>query len=91
VIIEWLIQLGTAFGEWVLGQTPDTSSAANLVFQADNAMRPVFSAAAGLGAWIPWFHIGATIAVVLGFYLLMFALKVLRQLVTHIPLFGGTG
>lgn len=91
MIFEFLMQLGVAMGEWILGLAPDTSSAANLVIQADNAVRPILAAAAGLGAWIPWAHLGICIASVLAFYLSMFLFKVARQLASYIPFIGGSG
>jgi len=91
VIVEYFFQLASGMGTWLFGLLPDTSAATNLVVQSNNAFAPIMAGAASLGAWMPWGTLGLVFPIVIGFYIGAFLVKVLRQLFTHVPVFGGSG
>lgn len=91
MIIEWLMQMGVGFGSAFLGMLPSTDQAETLIVTASDAFSPIIAGGHSLGAWLPWSTLGSVLPVVLSFYIGAFAVKVLRQLATHFPLFGGTG
>jgi hypothetical protein len=91
VIIEWLIELGIACAQWFLGLLPATDTAAGLIPTATNSIAPILAGAGAIGNWMPWEVLNMALAIVIGLYVALFAVKIFRQLFSHVPLFGGTG
>lgn len=91
MITEFLITTGAGFISWVLGLLPSTDDAQGLIVTADNAFSPILAGAGAIGAWMPWGTLALVFPIVMTLYIAAFAVKVFRQLFTHVPLFGGTG
>lgn len=91
MITEFFVVLAQGFVTWLLGLLPATDNARDLIVTADNALAPILSGAASIGAWMPWGTLAIVFPIVIGFYIAAFGVKVFRQLFAHVPLFGGTG
>jgi len=94
MITEFFVTVAMGFVNWLLTLTPssgDVSPATGLLVTAGNHLTALVSGAAQIGAWMPWDVLGIVLPIVLSFYVAMFVLKIVRQLIAHVPAFGGSG
>jgi hypothetical protein len=90
LIAEFFLGLVTTMGSWLIGLLPPDDSA-DLAASASGIISTVVGNASGISVWFPW-AVAATCALaVTTAWGALFFVKILRQLATHIPLFGGTG
>lgn len=90
MITEWLIDVFLALGEWFASLLPDLDWANGMVVDASNVVTSLMVAAAQISAWFPWGVLVATATVVLGLYVLLFALKFARWVWGIGPWSGGS-
>lgn len=88
MIIEWLLDLVIGVVDWFFGlfdgwEIPDLSPPPEIA--------SLLSFLDGMGVWVPWAVIGVSITAVLGVWGVMFLIKIVRQVLAHVPLFGGSG
>lgn len=88
MVTEWLLQLAIWLGVFVLGMMPEN---AELVGNASGVISNIASTAHGISAWFPWHVAGICLVAVYTGWATLFAVKIARQLIAHIPQFGGTG
>lgn len=90
MVTEWLLALATWLGEFVIGLMPD-NQAATLVDDGSDVIANVVSMGHGITVWFPWAVIGVCAVATYTAWGALFALKIFRQLLAHVPQFGGTG
>lgn len=90
MIIEWLLGLTTWLGTMIIGMVPE-NDAAELVDTSSNVIADVISMGNGITVWFPWTVVGVCLAATYSAWAALFALKIVRQLIAHIPQIGGTG
>jgi hypothetical protein len=90
MITEFFLGLVTTMGSWLVGMLPEDSSA-DLAASASGIVATVVGNASGLSVWFPWAVAALCAVTVTTAWGALFFVKILRQLATHIPLFGGTG
>lgn len=90
MIVEFFLGIVTWIGGLLIGMLPEDDSA-ELVGSASGIISTVVSNGSGISVWFPWAIAGVCAIAVAGAWAATFAFKVLRQLLTHIPFFGGTG
>lgn len=90
MITEWLMSLAVWLGSAVLGMMPE-SEADSLVRNSSSIVADVAGMASGINVWFPW-----SVAAICGvstftMWGLLFVVKIVRQLLAHVPQFGGSG
>jgi hypothetical protein len=90
VITEWLLGLAVWLGQVVLGMMPDTG-AEDLVGSASGVVANVVSMGSGITVWFPWGVAAMCGVVTFTAWGLLFVFKIARQLLAHVPQFGGSG
>jgi len=90
MIVEWFLGFCVWVGTFVFGLFP-TEDAQATVSGLSGAIATVVSYTSGLGVWIPWALIGAAILFTFTAWAAIFVFKIVRQLLAHVPFFGGTG
>lgn len=90
VVTEFFLGLVTWLGQFVIGMLPEDESS-EIVGSASGVVANVVGMANGVSVWIPWSVIGVCFVAVSTFYIATFTLKIIRQLLAHVPLVGGTG
>lgn len=90
MIVEFFLGLVTWIGGLVIGMLPDDDSA-DIVGSSASVIADVVAMGSGVSVWIPWGVAGVCFAFVTTFYVATFTLKIMRQLLAHIPLVGGVG
>lgn len=90
MVTEWLLGIATWLGELVLGMMPDTG-AEDLVSSASGIISNVVSMGSGITIWFPWAVAGMAGLAVYTAWGAMFVLKIVRQLLAHVPQIGGSG
>lgn len=88
MIIEWFLDLVMTVVDWFFSlfegwELPDLSPPDELL--------TLYSVISGSGVWVPWAAIALSVGSVIGVWVVMFIVKVIRQLLAHVPLFGGAG
>lgn len=77
-------------GAWLIGLMPEDESA-DIAASASGIIANVVGNASGISVWFPWAVAAACALAVTTAWGALFMVKILRQLATHIPFFGGTG
>lgn len=90
MVTEWLLQLAVWLGTMVLDMMPDSDAAA-LVDDGSTVVASVIQMGHGITVWFPWAVVGLCAATTFTAWGALFVLKILRQLLAHVPQFGGTG
>lgn len=90
MVTEWFLTFAVWLGEMVIGMMPE-NGAAGIVNDGSNVVANVVSMGNGLSVWFPWAVIGAVGASVYAAWSALFIFKIVRQLLAHVPQFGGTG
>ena len=90
MIIEWFLDLVTGFVEWVLGLFDEFDMPVEVLSPA-SGFTQLAAAVNGMGVWVPWAVVAASVGLVIGFWVVMMTVKIVRQIAAHIPLFGGAG
>lgn len=90
MIVEWLLDLVEIVVGWVMGlfdglEIPDAVSNPTGTFST------LVGQAAGMGVWVPWAVIAGAVVASLGVWLVGFIIKAVKQVLAHVPLFGGAG
>lgn len=88
MITEFLLQLAMWLGVFVLGLMPDN---AELVTNASGVISDIAGTAHGISAWFPWHVAGLCLVATYTGWSLLFIVKITRQLLAHVPQFGGSG
>jgi hypothetical protein len=90
MIIEFFLGLVTWIGQFVIGLLPEDDSD-QIVQSASDALAGVVGLGSGVSVWIPWTVIVYAAGFTFTAWLALFIVKIIRQLIAHIPQFGGTG
>lgn len=90
MIAEFFLGLVSVMGTFLIGLMPEDETA-DLASSASGIVATVVSNGSGLSIWFPWAVAAACAVTVGGAWLALFVVKIIRQLMTHIPFFGGTG
>lgn len=91
MITEWFLALVSGFADWVLSLLPSFTQAEGVIVTPANWVASFLAGGASLGGWLPWPTIAVAFPIVVGLYISIFLLKILRQLVAHLPQIGGSG
>lgn len=90
MVVTALIQWACGFASWVGSLFPVWIPPAALAAPG-SLVNQIMASAVGLGVWIDWVVFAAVVGAVVGTYVVMFAVKLLLRIVSHIPLVGGAG
>jgi hypothetical protein len=90
VIVEFFLSIVAFMGSWLVGLLPPDESE-DLAASASGIIASVVGNASGISVWFPWAVAGVCALAVTTAWGALFLVKIIRQLATHIPLFGGTG
>lgn len=90
MIVEWFLDLVSTVIDWFFGLF-DGLSVPTWIKSPPGYVHDFFGSFASLGAWVPWAVIGSVVALVLGVYGVGFVVKVVKQILAHVPAFGGAG
>lgn len=90
MILEWLLTIGTSVSGWIADLFPIWNVPAALS-SPQSAVASVMSNFVGLGSWVSWPILIGCVAAVLGTWLVMFTIKLIRAVIAHVPQFGGAG
>lgn len=91
MITDGIMTVAIGFVSTVLGWFPQQPAVAQVVVSAGGYLTPIVAGAASLGCWIPWGVIVACMVIVVPLYLGSFGFKILRAVVSYLPLIGGAG
>ena len=90
MIVEWLLDLVTGFVGWVLGLFDDWQLPTELM-SPHSGIFYVYSFLTSMGVWVPWAGIGVIVTITMGCYMFLFVVKLIKNLIAHVPGFGGSG
>lgn len=90
MVTEWFLGLAVWLGSSVLGMLPD-DQAGDVVGSATGIVANVVSMGSGVTVWFPWGVAALCGGFLFASWAALFILKILRQLLAHVPQFGGTG
>lgn len=90
MIVEWLLDLVLGFCEWFLGLFDDFDMPTEALSPM-SGLTQLAGAVNGMGVWVPWAAIAVSVSLVIGFWVVMMTVKIVRQVAAHVPLFGGAG
>lgn len=90
MIVEWLITVAAGFVSWIGTLFPDDGVPGWLT-NLDTNVNDWFAQWDGVGVWADWGFLASVVAIVLGWWLTGFLIKLVRTLLGHIPEFGGNG
>lgn len=89
MITEFFIGIGVWIAEFILGlfdfDLPDFFTEPPTVVQDLGGM------VASLGVWVPWGVLSSAVFWVFALWVIFFLVKLVRQLVAHVPQVGGSG
>lgn len=90
MIVEWFLDLVEVVVEWFLGlfdglDIPDwiTTPSGDIALFVSNIE--------SMGVWVPWDVMAVVVAGVIGVYVTTFIVKLVKQILAHVPAFGGAG
>ena len=89
MITEWFIELGLMLAEWLLGLL--AFELPTWFTDSEGLLVDLSAQVGGLGVWIPWSVMTAVALTVIGNWLLVYVVKIVKQLLAHIPQIGGAG
>lgn len=90
MIAEWFLQLAAGFVGWLADlfgpwEPPD------VLTDPDSGVKSLLEGMAGIGAWVDWGVLALCISVSLGVWAAVFGIKLVRAVLAHVPLVGGSG
>jgi len=91
VIVEWIMGLGSGISGWIASLFPTDFEVPPFLANLDTMINDLLEGLTGIGAWVDWVFIIATVSVVIGVWLLAFGVKIIRAIVAHAPFVGGAG
>lgn len=87
MITEWLVSLGSGFGDWILSILPGIPLIDGFVGGA----AALGGFAGSLGVWVNWVGVGLLVLQVLTLYFVSFGVRIVRAIIGHLPVIGGNG
>lgn len=91
MIVEWFIDLGVMVSTFIAGLFPTDWELPDFLANFDTMINGVLSSIDGIAVWIDWQFVLGTVLVVLSVWGIALGVKIIRQIITHIPQFGGNG
>lgn len=91
MIIEWLIALGEGIILWFVGLFDLELVPQEAVLDVGAGIAPWAHGIADLGVWLPWGALAIWVPAVGSVYIGSLVLKFIKNLFSHVPLFGGRG
>lgn len=89
MITEFIVGAGNTVALWVLGIFPPMNTDA--IISASTALSTIGTYMGSMSVWVNWLLIATQVGLVLGLWLTFLVLKIIRQLLAHVPFFGGSG
>lgn len=89
MIVEWLMSIGGGFAEWLASIVPAIPNDFLAGMVGTAAVLGGF--AGSLSVWVNWVLVGWLVVQVMTMYFVLFAVRIVRAVVGHIPLIGGNG
>lgn len=90
MIVEWLFDIVLVIVDWFLALFDDVEIPSE-VRSPTSSFSTLAANVSAMGIWVPWSVIAGAVAASLGVYAVMFIIKLVKQVLAHIPLFGGAG
>lgn len=90
MIVEWLLDLADGFVAWFF-RLFDGLDVPEWIAGPPAYVYDFFGTLHSLGVWVPWFVMSSVAAVVLTVYGVGFIVKIVKQVLAHVPVFGGAG
>lgn len=89
MILEYLLDLVLGIVEWFLGLFDDLDIPSWL--SPSGQIQSFISNFASVGVWIPWTVMASVVTAVVATYSITFVVKLVKQILAHVPGFGGAG
>lgn len=90
MIVEWLVQVGAGFAQWIVSLFPSLVLPSDLV-HLDTSIKSLLALGAGTGVFVDWSYIGLVAGIPLAVWGAGVLVKAIRTLIAHIPFIGGRG
>ncbi len=90
MIIEWIVNVGAGFVNWIVSLFPTLELPESLV-HLDDTINEILAMGDGLGAFFDWTLIGVLAAIPLTIWVAGLLLRGARVLIAHLPFIGGRG
>lgn len=90
MIIEWIVNVACGFASWV-GSLTGGWEPPSWMTDAHSGLVTMLQSFAGFGVWVDWVAIGICVPTLLAVWVATVGVRLLRAIVAHIPLFGGSG
>ena len=90
MIVEWFLDLVMGFVDWFLGLFDDWELP-SIFSSPPSEIYTVVGFVDSLGVWVPWAVITTVVVAVISVYAVMFIIKIVKQILAHVPAFGGAG
>lgn len=90
MIVEWFLDLVQGVVEWFLGLF-DSLEVPEWLTTPPPEIYTFFGNMQSMGVWVPWTLMGGVLAAVLSVYVIGFIAKLVKQILAHVPAFGGAG
>lgn len=90
MIVEWLMTVSAGFTEWVASLMPDWDPPGWMT----DPLGPVVTgigAGASMGAWVDWTAVGVIVGTTTLVFAIAFGIKLVRAILSYVPLIGGAG
>lgn len=90
MITEWFVSIGTSVAAWFATIFPTWDIPASMT-NPGGVIAGIWANFNGLSPWVNWAVLTAVVVGVLGTYLVMFTIKLVRAIASYLPFFGGAG
>ena len=90
MIIEWLLDLVVGVVDWFLSLF-DGFELPDIVTSPSGSISTLAANVQGMGVWVPWGVVAGAVGASLGVWGVMFIVKLVKQVLAHVPGFGGAG
>ena len=88
MITEWLIAVGTGIASWFVSILPNFDVPTWFADLGLN-INKFFNSASGLGPFVDWNFLAIIATVPIGLWCLGIVFRLVRWVLSHVPLFGG--
>lgn len=90
MIVEWFLDLVIGFVNWFL-ELFEPLSVPSWLAAPSGDMAAFVSNVSSMGVWVPWGLLASVVASVIGVYVVTFTVKLIKQILAHVPAVGGAG
>lgn len=90
MIVEWFLDLVVTVAEWFFSLF-DGFEIPDVVASPTGSIATLAGNVQAMGVWVPWAVVAGAVGASLGVWAVMFVIKLVKQILAHVPAFGGAG